>query len=134
MANDYYHAYSLKPPYPSVKIIHIEMFDFYTCMRYAICMTNQYIKSLRIKRGFSQLEIAEKIGISRSSYIAFEQGTRELTLTEADELSKIFEISLEDIQVGKSFVPKVGGNNFAVDLVAQINQLNCGKYLHDVIV
>ena len=107
MANDYYHAYSLKPPYPSVKIIHIEMFDFYTCMRYAICMTNQYIKSLRIKRGFSQLEIAEKIGISRSSYIAFEQGTRELTLTEADELSKIFEISLEDIQVGKSFVPKV---------------------------
>jgi methylenetetrahydrofolate reductase (NADPH) len=32
----------------------------------------------------------------------------------------------------QSFVPKAGGNNFAVDLVAQINQLNCGKYLHDV--
>ena len=32
----------------------------------------------------------------------------------------------------QSFVPKVGGNNFAVDLVAQINQLNCGNYLHDV--
>ena len=65
-------------------------------------MTNQYIKTLRIKRGYSQLEIAQKLGISRSSYIAFEQGTRELTLAEANELSKIFEISLEDIQVGKT--------------------------------
>jgi methylenetetrahydrofolate reductase (NADPH) len=32
----------------------------------------------------------------------------------------------------QSFVPKEGGNNFAVDLVKQINQLNQGKYLHDV--
>ena len=30
------------------------------------------------------------------------------------------------------FIPKQGGNDFAVDLVKQINQLNCGKYLHDV--
>lgn len=32
----------------------------------------------------------------------------------------------------QSFVPKEGGNNFAADLVKQINQLNQGKYLHDV--
>ena len=70
-------------------------------------MTNQFIKSLRIKRDFSQLEIAEKLGISRSSYIAFEQGKRELTLAEANELSKIFEISLEDIFSGKSSMPTV---------------------------
>lgn len=30
------------------------------------------------------------------------------------------------------FIPKVGGNDFAVDLVKQIKQLNSGKYLHDV--
>ena len=30
------------------------------------------------------------------------------------------------------FIPKQGGNDFAVDLVKQINQLNQGKYLHDV--
>ncbi|MCX6716664.1 MAG: DUF4065 domain-containing protein [Candidatus Taylorbacteria bacterium] len=70
-------------------------------------MTNEYIKALRVKRGFSQLEIAEKLGISRSSYIAFEQGKRELTLAEANELSTIFEISLEDIQNGKSNTPEV---------------------------
>ncbi|MBC7747077.1 MAG: methylenetetrahydrofolate reductase, partial [Methylotenera sp.] len=32
----------------------------------------------------------------------------------------------------QSFVPKIGGNDFAVDLVKQIDQLNCGKYLHEV--
>ena len=73
-------------------------------------MPNKYfafIKSLRAKRGFSQLEIAKKLGISRSSYIAFEQGRRGLALTEANELGKIFEISLEDIQRGKISVPEV---------------------------
>ena len=32
----------------------------------------------------------------------------------------------------QSFVPKPGGNHFAIDLVKQINNLNCGKYLHEV--
>jgi transcriptional regulator with XRE-family HTH domain len=70
-------------------------------------MTYQFIKSLRIQRGLSQLEIAERLGISRSSYIAFEQGNRELTLAEATELSKIFQISLDDIQAGKTSVPEI---------------------------
>lgn len=33
----------------------------------------------------------------------------------------------------KYFIPKNGGNNYAVDLVKQIKQLNDGKYLHDLI-
>ena len=69
-------------------------------------MSNKYfsfIKKLRVERGFSQLEIAKKLGISRPSYIAFEQGKRELTLAEAGELGKRFQISLEDIQAGKVF-------------------------------
>lgn len=73
-------------------------------------MSNKYftfIKSLRLERGFSQLEIAKKLGISRSSYIAFEQGKRELALKEADELSSIFDISIIDIQNGKVSTPEV---------------------------
>ncbi|MEP6803766.1 MAG: methylenetetrahydrofolate reductase, partial [Flavobacterium sp.] len=30
------------------------------------------------------------------------------------------------------FIPKAGGNNYAIDLVQQINLLNQGKYLHEV--
>lgn len=73
-------------------------------------MSNKYfsfIKSLRTDRGFSQLEIAEKLGISRSSYVAFEQGKRDLSLSEASELSKLFQISIEDIQRGKISEPVV---------------------------
>lgn len=33
----------------------------------------------------------------------------------------------------KYFEPSKGGNNYATDLVAQIQNLNCGKYLHEVI-
>lgn len=61
----------------------------------------QLLRELRTSRGYSQLEIAEKIGVSRSSYIALEQGTRELSLAEANELAKIYDIALADIEQGK---------------------------------
>lgn len=60
-----------------------------------------------MERGFSQLEIAEKLGISRSSYIAFEQGKRELALDEANALCKAFQISLDELQAGKISEPVV---------------------------
>jgi transcriptional regulator with XRE-family HTH domain len=58
----------------------------------------KFIKELRTDKGMSQAEIAEKIGISRSSYISFEQGKTELNLTEAIKISDIFGISLEEIK------------------------------------
>lgn len=61
----------------------------------------QFIKALRTKRGFSQLVIAEKLGISRASYIAIEQGKRELTMGEFEKLSVLFGVSLEDMEHGE---------------------------------
>jgi transcriptional regulator with XRE-family HTH domain len=69
--------------------------------------TNQFIRNLRLEKGISQLEMAEKLGISRSSYIAFEQGKRELSLSEAVEMGKAFDISLHDIEEGKISIPQV---------------------------
>ena len=60
----------------------------------------KFIKSLREQRGFSQQEIADKLGISRTSYIGVEKGTRELFLSEAQKLSAVFGISLEDMEIG----------------------------------
>lgn len=63
--------------------------------------TSSLIKNLRIEKSFSQLEIAKELGISRSSYISFEQGNRTLSLEEAFSLGRIFQISLDEIQEGK---------------------------------
>jgi len=60
----------------------------------------QFIKVLRVKRGFSQFKLAIKLGISRSSYIAIEQGKRELTFSEAEKLSEIFGVSLKEMESG----------------------------------
>lgn len=66
-------------------------------------MVNEYyklIKKLRTERELSQADIAEKIGIGRTSYISFEQGKSELNLSEVIKLSDIFGISLEEIKNG----------------------------------
>ena len=63
-------------------------------------MNNQnlkFIKKLREENNFSQAYVAKKIGISRSSYIAVEKGKRELSLNEADTVSKLYRIELKDL-------------------------------------
>ena len=55
-----------------------------------------FIKALRMERGLSQSFIGEKLDLSRPSYTAIEQGTRELTLQEAEKLAELFGISIEE--------------------------------------
>lgn len=66
-------------------------------------MANEYhklIKSLRLERGLSQEEISLKLGLSRSSYIAFEKGKTELSLSQATKVVNIFGITLEQVESG----------------------------------
>lgn len=60
----------------------------------------QRVKELRQKNNFSQQEIATKLGISRPSYILLEQGKRELSVEEANVLSDLFSVTLEDLLLG----------------------------------
>ena len=60
----------------------------------------KFIRELRVKKGLSQIEVVKKIGISRSSYIKFEQGKTELSLSEAAKLADMFGISLEEMKTG----------------------------------
>jgi len=55
------------------------------------------IKSLRAGRGLSQLIVAEKLGLSRQSYMAVERGVRELTLLEAEKLCELFGVSISEL-------------------------------------
>lgn len=56
----------------------------------------KYIARMRRKAGFSQDYVAEKIGISRPTYVQIEKDTRELTISEAEMLSEILDIDLID--------------------------------------
>ncbi|OIO19881.1 MAG: hypothetical protein AUJ37_01690 [Candidatus Magasanikbacteria bacterium CG1_02_41_34] len=61
---------------------------------------SQFIKELREKRGFSQQEVADRLEIARTSYLAVEQGKRELMLSEAHKLADMFGIDIEDLESG----------------------------------
>ncbi|MCK5416825.1 DUF4065 domain-containing protein [Candidatus Parcubacteria bacterium] len=66
-------------------------------------MINKYfkfLKKIRNEKGFKQKEVAEKLGISRSSYISFEQGKTELNFSQIIKLLDVFGISLEEVENG----------------------------------
>lgn len=62
----------------------------------------QFIKAIRMERGFSQSFMAEKLSISRPSYVGIEQGKRELTMGEFEKLSHVLGVSFEEIESGES--------------------------------
>ncbi len=60
-------------------------------------MLGNFIMEKRKNLGMSQGEFASALGITRPTYNKIENGERELTLGEAQKLSEIFQISLEDL-------------------------------------
>lgn len=61
-----------------------------------------FLVELRKTLGISQAFVAEKIGISRASYIEIEKGTKEFTLSQANKIAEIFNISLDELISGKT--------------------------------
>ncbi|MCW5589926.1 MAG: DUF4065 domain-containing protein [Legionellales bacterium] len=59
-------------------------------------MISLFIQKLRKKQHLTQEYLADKLGISRPTYIQIERGERELTIAEAKKLANIFNLSLEN--------------------------------------
>src|SRR5690606_31639945 len=57
----------------------------------------QFIKQLREERELSQAEVAQRLSMSRASYVALEKGTKELSLAEGVAVTKLFGISIDDL-------------------------------------
>lgn len=55
------------------------------------------IKYLREEHKLSQEAVAKKIAMSRASYVAVEKGTKELTLKEAEAVTKLFGITIDEL-------------------------------------
>ncbi|MFA5791441.1 MAG: type II toxin-antitoxin system antitoxin SocA domain-containing protein [Candidatus Paceibacterota bacterium] len=60
-----------------------------------------FLLELRNNQGISQAFVAEKIGVSRASYIEIEKGAKELTLSQAHTIAKIFNITLAELISGE---------------------------------
>lgn len=60
-------------------------------------MYGSFIRQQREGRGLSQGQMAERLSISRPSYVAVEKGTKELSLSEAEALTKVFGISVDEL-------------------------------------
>jgi transcriptional regulator with XRE-family HTH domain len=63
-------------------------------------LRNKLIVSLRNQKKLSQNKVASDLGMSRQSYMAVEQGKKDLTVGEAEKLAQVFGISLQELLGG----------------------------------
>jgi transcriptional regulator with XRE-family HTH domain len=64
------------------------------------------IKALRIKRGISQKEMADRLGFGQSNYNKIENGITELSVSNAQEIAEILAVSVSSI-LGSDEVEKL---------------------------
>ncbi len=55
------------------------------------------LKLLRKQYNFSQEEVAKKIGTSQSNYSKYEKGDLDLSISQAIRLSKLYNISVDEL-------------------------------------
>ena len=55
------------------------------------------IEPARLARGYTQEQVAHAIGVSRPTYINIESGKKDLTIRQAEALSSMLRISIDDI-------------------------------------
>jgi putative transcriptional regulator len=62
---------------------------------------NNRLKELRGARGYTQADFAAKLGVSRQTVIAIENGRYDPSLPLAFAIARAFELRIEDIFVDK---------------------------------
>ncbi len=55
------------------------------------------IRTLRAQKGWSQAELAERVGVSRNSINSIENGRFDPSLTLAFDIARVFELAIEDV-------------------------------------
>jgi transcriptional regulator with XRE-family HTH domain len=60
----------------------------------------KFLKHLRQEHGITQEEMSQILAVSRPTYSQIESGERELTISEAEKVAGVFQISLGDLLLG----------------------------------
>lgn len=68
-------------------------------------MFSDNLKTLRIERNLTQVDLAKIVGVSQATIYFWESGTNEPTLSYLIKLANFFEITLDDL-IGETIIPK----------------------------
>lgn len=99
-------------------------------------MLAKFTQEQRKKRNLTQQFLASALGISRPTYMQVEQGERDLTITEARKLAKVFDIPFESFlrgQEGTSPMVKIesekkGARTLKNEIRVSVPQKNLKKF------
>ena len=58
---------------------------------------HEQIKRLRLAKNFSQAEISDALGIAKNTYIGYEKGNREPTLSVIKKMAELFGMTLSEL-------------------------------------
>ena len=58
---------------------------------------NENLKEARLKSGYSQKEVADKIGVAKSTYSLYESGNREPNVDTIKKISDILKVSADTL-------------------------------------
>jgi DNA-binding XRE family transcriptional regulator/uncharacterized phage-associated protein len=93
-----------------------------------------FLIELRGRQNISQAFVAKKIGVSRASYIEIEKGAKELTISQANKITEMFGISLEELLSGKTmpnvkiFLPDKAEKKEKQEIRIDVPQKNLKKF------
>jgi len=85
----------------------------------------QKIKEFRLKKGLSQEQVAQVIGVSRPTYTAIEAGKQKLDLDEAQKLAKLFGIGVDELLSGA--IPNIEKYKHMILTYLRLNLSKDGK-------
>ena len=83
------------------------------------------IMDLRKKNGLSQEELAEKVGVARQTISKWELGETSPDLKQSKELSKIFNVSLDELtdnDIKDVLIEKTSNTEKLAGLILRLNQ------------
>lgn len=91
-----------------------------------------FILGLRKKNDYSQDFLAEKLDISRPTYVLIEKGERELTISEAQKLAEVYNITFDELLAGREAKRKIKISNSQKvekqDMEIRVEEKNLKKF------
>ena len=87
---------------------------------------NDNLKEARLRSGLSQKEVAENIGVAKSTYSLYESGNREPNVQTIKKISDALDVSADEL-LGLNTEPDTvaahkDGENFTADELAKIEE------------